>query len=98
MNAVRPSQASAPELVDAYGAVRQASEQFAAPLSIEDYMVQAVPDASPTKWHLAHVSWFFETFLLRPHLSEYRPIDERFLFLFNSYYNAVVPPCAPAPP
>ncbi len=91
MNAVRPSQASAPELVDAYGAVRQASERFAAPLSIEDYMVQAVPDASPTKWHLAHVSWFFETFLLRPHLSEYRPIDERFLFLFNSYYNAVGP-------
>lgn len=91
MQAVRHPPPSAPALVDAYGAVRQASEQFAAPLAIEDYMVQAVPDASPTKWHLAHVSWFFETFLLRPHLSEYRPIDERFLFLFNSYYNAVGP-------
>ena len=91
MNAARHLPASAAKLVEAYGAVRQASEQFAAPLAIEDYMVQAGPDASPTKWHLAHVSWFFETFLLRPHLNEYRPLDERFRDLFNSYYNAIGP-------
>ena len=91
MSAVRQPPAAAPQLGEAYGAVRQASEHFAAPLAVEDYMLQATPDVSPMKWHLAHVSWFFETFLLRPHLSEYRPIDERFLFLFNSYYNAIGP-------
>ncbi len=91
MSAVRHPPATAPALGEAYGAVRQASEHFAAPLAVEDYMLQATPDVSPMKWHLAHVSWFFETFLLRPHLSEYRPIDERFLFLFNSYYNAIGP-------
>ena len=58
------------------------------PLSPEDQVVQANDDASPTKWHLAHVTWFFETFLLKPHLPGYRLFDERFPFCFNSYYEA----------
>ena len=48
-----------------------------------------MPDVSPTKWHLAHVSWFFETMVLRPHVEGYVPMDERFEFLFNSYYNTI---------
>ena len=58
-------------------------------LTAEDMQVQSMPDASPVKWHLAHTTWFFETFLLRPHFDGYRPLDERFLELFNSYYEAV---------
>ena len=54
---------------------------------MEDYGVQPMDDASPPKWHLAHTSWFFETFLLKPFLPGYRPFDERFEYLFNSYYN-----------
>ena len=63
----------------------------AAPLSAEDQIVQSMPDASPTKWHRAHVTWFFETFLLVPHARDYRIFDERFPFLFNSYYVAAGP-------
>jgi ergothioneine biosynthesis protein EgtB len=58
-------------------------------LTAEDMQVQSMPDASPVKWHLAHTSWFFETFVLRPFQEGYRPLDERFLALFNSYYEAV---------
>ena len=61
---------------------------IAAPLSPEDQVVQANDDASPTKWHLAHVTWFFETFLLKPYLPSYSLFDERFPFCFNSYYEA----------
>ena len=69
-------------------AARRHSAALAAPLSPEDQVVQANDDASPTKWHLAHVTWFFETFLLKPHLPSYQPFDERFPFCFNSYYEA----------
>ena len=54
------------------------TERRAAPLSAEDQIVQSMPDASPTKWHRAHTTWFFETFLLKPHVAGYREFDERF--------------------
>ncbi len=75
-------------LVDRLFATRQHSLDLAAPLTAEDQVVQANDDASPTKWHLAHVTWFFETFLLKPSLQGYRLFDERFPFCFNSYYEA----------
>ena len=59
---------------------------MAAPLSAEDQMVQSMPDASPTKWHLAHTTWFFETFVLSPYLAGYKPFNPDFKILFNSYY------------
>jgi ergothioneine biosynthesis protein EgtB len=68
--------------------VRAETERRAAPLSAEDQTVQSMPDASPTKWHRAHGTWFFEQFLLRPHLPGYRVFDEQFAYLFNSYYVA----------
>lgn len=74
-----------------YLAVRQTSEGLCEPLATEDFVPQSMPDASPTKWHLAHTSWFFETFVLRPHLAEYQPFDAAFEHLFNSYYEAVGP-------
>jgi len=76
---------------DAFVAVRNETERRAAPLSPEDQLVQSMPDASPAKWHRAHVTWFFEQFLLRPFAPSYRPFDERFAYLFNSYYVAAGP-------
>jgi len=78
-------------LADAYRIVRGCTEQICEPLTTEDYVVQSMPDASPVKWHLAHTSWFFETFVLTPYLSGYRPFHPLFGVLFNSYYNAVGP-------
>ena len=78
-------------LLGRYRDVRAWTEALCRPLQIEDYVLQAMPDVSPTRWHLAHVSWFFETFLLEPNLSAYRPFDPRYRTLFNSYYNAVGP-------
>lgn len=69
-----------------YRRVRAASEAFCAPLEKEDYVIQSMDDVSPPKWHLAHVSWFFETFLLIPFLKGYVPLDPAYDFLFNSYY------------
>lgn len=74
-----------------FQAVRSRSEELAAPLSAEDQTVQSMPDASPTKWHLAHTTWFFETFVLRPYASGYRIFDPAYEYLFNSYYEAVGP-------
>ena len=75
----------------AFRDVRAETECRAAPLSAEDQIVQSMPDASPTKWHRAHTTWFFEQFLLKPHVRGYQVFDERFAFLFNSYYVAAGP-------
>lgn len=72
-----------------YRKVRALSEKICAPLVIEDYQTQAVVETSPPKWHLAHVTWFFETFLLRANLKGYQPFHPQFEVLFNSYYETV---------
>jgi len=77
--------------LEAFRAVRAETERRAAPLSAEDQVVQSMPEASPAKWHRAHVTWFFEQFLLRPFVADYRAFDERFAYLFNSYYVAAGP-------
>ena len=77
--------------LDAFRRVRAETEARAAHLSAEDQQIQSMADASPTKWHRAHVTWFFEQFLLRPHAPGYAVFDERFPFLFNSYYVAAGP-------
>ncbi len=69
--------------------VRNVTLRLTESLSAEDQMLQSMPDASPVKWHLAHTTWFFETFLLLPHIPSYKPFDARFQFLFNSYYKQV---------
>jgi len=71
-----------------FGGTRQLSLALVEGLSDADASAQSMPDASPAKWHLAHATWFFETFVLRDHVAGYRPFDERFHFLFNSYYEA----------
>ena len=77
-----------------FDAIRAFTETLCAPLAPEDYVIQSMPDASPVKWHLAHTSWFFETFVLRevkgpPPSPAYEPFDPRYGFLFNSYYVSV---------
>jgi ergothioneine biosynthesis protein EgtB len=72
-----------------FQSVRSLTRSLAADLSAEDQMIQSCPDASPVKWHQAHTTWFFETFVLRPFLSDYEPINENFRWLFNSYYNSL---------
>lgn len=83
------TQNSPAELAEQYCRLRDFSEQLCQPLQIEDYVVQPMPDASPTRWHLAHTTWFFETFVLEPHRSGYQPFDPTFRYLFNSYYNTI---------
>lgn len=78
-----------PALGSRYPAVRSASERLAAPLSAEDCGIQSMEDASPTKWHLAHTSWYFETFVLETTVPGYVHFDSHFRVLFNSYYNGV---------
>jgi ergothioneine biosynthesis protein EgtB len=77
------------DLPDAYGRVRATTERLASVLSAEDQTVQTMPDVSPTKWHRAHVTWFFETFILGEYAAGYRPFDEAYAYIFNSYYEAV---------
>ena len=76
-------------LLTRYAAVRDHSVALVAPLSAEDCGAQSMPDASPAKWHLAHTTWFFETFVLEPHEPGFAPFDPAFRVLFNSYYNGV---------
>ncbi|MFV2061067.1 MAG: ergothioneine biosynthesis protein EgtB [Gammaproteobacteria bacterium] len=80
---------STESLLDFYNRVRQDSLTICNPLETEDYIIQTMPDVSPPKWHLAHTSWFFETFLLKPHFKNYEVYHPKFEYLFNSYYEQV---------
>ncbi|MBW4038564.1 MAG: ergothioneine biosynthesis protein EgtB [Acidobacteria bacterium] len=84
-----PKPSGASDLVERYRIVRSATMGFCAALTPEDMMVQSSPDASPVKWHLAHTSWFFETFILAEFVANYQPFDPNFRWLFNSYYRAL---------
>jgi ergothioneine biosynthesis protein EgtB len=75
--------------VERYRQVRSFTEQLCEPLATEDYVIQSMPDVSPTKWHLAHVTWFWETFLLSPALPGYQSLHPQYAYLFNSYYNTL---------
>jgi ergothioneine biosynthesis protein EgtB len=86
-----PSPTARSVLADSLRALRSHSLALAAPLSAEDQCLQSMPEASPTKWHLAHTSWFFEALVLVPHAPGYTPYDPRFHYLFNSYYEALGP-------
>src|SRR3569833_1913505 len=85
------SRADRNRLRDSFRMVRAETERRAAPLSPEDQIVQSMADASPTKWHRAHTTWFFEQFLLRPYREDYPVFDEQYAYLFNSYYVAAGP-------
>jgi ergothioneine biosynthesis protein EgtB len=89
ITAVASNASAVAPLLTRFEAVRAATLHFCRPLSPEDLMVQSSPDASPVKWHLAHTSWFFETFVLREFVAGYQPFHPDFQWLFNSYYNAV---------
>ena len=89
ISSTQPSSTSS--LAEASQSVRNHTEYLAAGLSAEDQCVQSMPDASPAKWHRAHTTWFFEQFVLTPHLADYRNFDDAFGYLFNSYYDAVGP-------
>ena len=78
-------------LIERFDQVRAHTEQLAAPLSPEDQTVQSMPDTSPTKWHRAHMTWFFETFVLAAHEASFAPFQDTYWFLFNSYYETVGP-------
>jgi ergothioneine biosynthesis protein EgtB len=82
---------TADDVVARFDQVRSHTERLAAPLSPEDQTVQSMPDVSPTKWHRAHVTWFFETFVLADHEQGFAPFQDTYWFLFNSYYEAVGP-------
>ncbi|HET8866545.1 MAG TPA: ergothioneine biosynthesis protein EgtB [Gracilimonas sp.] len=85
---------SRPELIQKFKKVRAFTEEITDPLEIEDYVVQVTENASPAKWHLAHTTWFFETFLLEKELEDYDPIHPQYSYLFNSYYlQTGVPHC-----
>lgn len=77
------------KLIAEYERVRAQTMRLTEALSAEDMMLQSMPDASPAKWHLAHTTWFFETFLLQPHLAGYRTYNDAYQYLFNSYYETV---------
>ncbi|MFH5802999.1 ergothioneine biosynthesis protein EgtB [Alienimonas sp. DA493] len=89
--AVAPTPLMGAALAERFAEVRAFTERLVEPLSPEDCVVQPMPDASPAKWHLAHTTWFFEAFLLKPYLSKYQVFHPKFGFLFNSYYNALGP-------
>ncbi len=80
---------NATELIGRFRQTRAFTESMCEPMVTEDYVIQSMPDVSPTKWHLAHTTWFFETFILSNHYPDYKPLNSLYNYLFNSYYNAV---------
>jgi ergothioneine biosynthesis protein EgtB len=86
MHASHATQIACSPLRERYREIRGTTLRLTNPFSAEDLMLQSMPDASPAKWHLAHTTWFFETFILRQHVTGYRPFDSRYKQLFNSYY------------
>ena len=78
-------------LADRYRAVRGTTEDLCRPLAVDDYQVQSVVETSPPKWHIAHVTWFFETFVCKPYLAGYEELHPQYNYVFNSYYQAVGP-------
>src|SRR5436190_17548789 len=72
-----------------YREVRRLTERLCEPLEVEDYQLQSMPECSPPKWHLAHTTWFFETFVLAPHATYFQPFHPLYGYLFNSYYEAI---------
>ena len=87
----QPGMSTRSALSARFSEVRAHTLALAAPLSAEDQCVQSMPDASPVKWHLAHTSWFFEAVVLVPHMAGYRAFNDRFFYLFNSYYESLGP-------
>src|SRR4030095_12043806 len=85
----QPASAATSSVYSQFRTARAATRSLAANLSAEDQMIQSCADASPIKWHQAHTTWFFETFVLRPFLKDYQPFREEFRWLFNSYYNSL---------
>ncbi|HEY1583805.1 MAG TPA: ergothioneine biosynthesis protein EgtB [Chthoniobacterales bacterium] len=85
---LNPGDFRAAKLLERYRHIRRFSERLCSSLEPEDFVVQSMPDVSPTKWHLAHTSWFFETFVLKVWMPEYQPEVPEYAYLFNSYYNA----------
>jgi ergothioneine biosynthesis protein EgtB len=85
----RPRAPDTAPLAQRYGSVRALTVALCAPLDAEDMVLQSMPDASPPKWHLAHTTWFFETFVLAAHVPDYRVCDPAYDYLFNSYYESV---------
>ena len=86
MPATRASHPACSPLREPYQDIRKTTLDLTRPYSPEDLMLQSMSDASPAKWHMAHTTWFFETFVLLPHVAGYKPFDDRFQYLFNSYY------------
>ena len=86
--AAGPSRSRSQRLIEKFRQVRDFSTQLCRNLEPEDYVVQSMPDVSPTKWHLAHTSWFFETFVVKVWMQRYRSEVPQYAYLFNSYYNA----------
>src|SRR5665213_3130896 len=74
---------------DKYRIIRKQTEKICLPLQIEDHVLQPVADVSPPKWHLAHTTWFFETFILKRFLKDYKPFHEKYSYIFNSYYESI---------
>src|SRR5437016_6452794 len=86
LQAAMPTASAATLLLRRYQEIRRTTIDLSRPFSAEDQVLQSMPDASPMKWHIAHTTWFFETFILAAHADGYRSLDPRYRHLFNSYY------------